>query len=59
MYRMRRLAEISLSHKGRMKNTYEEHLAILNAMKSGDTENIFDVTLKHMETPRGINLEDL
>ena len=59
MYRMRRLAELSLSHKGRMKNTYEEHLAILNAMKSGDTENIFDVTLKHMETPRGINLEDL
>ena len=56
---MRTLAELSLSHKGRMKNTYEEHLAILNAMKSGDTENIFDVTLKHMETPRGINLEDL
>ncbi len=59
MYRMRRLAELSLAHKGRMKNTYEEHLAILNAMESGDISNVYEITLKHMEIPRVINLDDL
>lgn len=59
MYRMRRLAELSLSHKGRMKDTYEEHLAILDKMKAGDVEKIYETTLRHMDTPRGINLEDL
>ena len=32
MYRMRRLAALSLSHKGRMEDTYQEHMNILNAM---------------------------
>ena len=58
-YRMRRLAALSLSHKGRMEDTYQEHMAILDAMKRGDTEHIYEITLKHMEIPRGINLEDL
>ena len=56
---MRRLAALSLSHKGRMEDTYQEHMAILDAMKRGDTEHIYEITLKHMEIPRGINLEDL
>ncbi len=59
MYRMWSLAQSSLSHAGRMKDTYEEHMAILKAMKAGDTEHIFAITLRHMETPRMINLEDL
>lgn len=59
MYRMRRLAALSLAHKGRMKDTYEEHLAILNGMKSGQADKIYEITLKHMDTPKGINLEDL
>lgn len=59
MYRMRKLAELSLAHKGRMQDTYDEHLAILKAMKAGDTQHIYEITLKHMDTPRGINLEDL
>lgn len=59
MYRMKKLASLSLAHEGRMKDTYEEHLAILNTMKSGDMEHIYEITLRHMETPRGINLEDL
>ena len=49
----------SLAHKGRMEQTYEEHMAILNCMKNGDTSRIYEITLKHMETPRDINLEDL
>lgn len=56
---MKRLAELSLAHKGRMEQTYEEHMAILNCMKNGDTSRIYEITLKHMETPRDINLEDL
>lgn len=59
MYRMRKLAELSLAHKGRMKDTYDEHLAILETMKTGDITHIYETTLRHMETPRGINLEDL
>ncbi len=59
MYRMRKLAELSLAHKGRMQDTYNEHLAILEAMKAGDTQHIYEITLKHMDTPRDINLEDL
>lgn len=59
MYRMRKLAELSLAHKGRMQDTYDEHMAILTAMKEGDTMHIYEITLKHMDTPRGINLEDL
>lgn len=59
MYRMRRLAELSLSHRGRMEQTYQEHTDILDCMKAGDTKQIYDITLRHMETPRFINLEDL
>lgn len=59
MYRMQRLAALSLSHKGRMMDTYKEHRAILDCMKAGDANNIYEITLKHMDTPKGINLEDL
>lgn len=59
MYRMRKLAESSLAHKGRMNDTYYEHLAIYEAMKNGDVDNVYNITMKHMETPIEINLSDL
>ena len=59
MYRMKRLAELSLSHRGRMEQTYQEHMDILDCMKAGETKKIYETTLRHMETPRFINLEDL
>lgn len=59
MYRMQKLAALSLAHEGRMKDTYDEHLAILEAMKANDVKNIYEITLKHMDTPREINLKDL
>lgn len=59
MYRMKRLAELSLQHEGRMKQTMEEHQAILDGMKAGDIDHIYEITMVHMERPRGINLEDL
>lgn len=59
LYRMKRLAKLSLQHEGRMAQTVEEHQAILDAMKDGDTEHIYEITMVHMDRPRGINLEDL
>ena len=59
LYRMKRLAKLSLQHDGRMAQTVEEHQAILDAMKNGDTEHIYEITMVHMDRPRGINLEDL
>lgn len=59
IYKMKKLAMLSLSHKDRMQNTYEEHIAILTAMKKGDIKNIYETTLVHMENPKEINLEDL
>lgn len=38
---------------------FKEHMDILNAMQSGDVEHIYDITIQHMERPKGINLEDL
>ena len=44
---MQCLAELSPDHKGRMKNTYEEHVAILNAMESGDVSRNAKKLLPH------------
>lgn len=38
---------------------FKEHMDILNAMQSGDVEHIYDITIQHMERPKGINLKDL
>lgn len=58
-YRMRKLAELSLAHKGRMQDTYNEHLAIVEAMENGDMEHVYEITLTHMDTACEINLDDL
>lgn len=58
-YRMRRLAELSLLHEGRMSDTYAEHLAIVQAMEQGDVEHIYEITSIHMDTARNINIDDL
>ena len=59
MYRMKRLAALSLAHRGRMENTCREHTAILDALYAGNMEQVYENTLQHMTTRRGINLEDL
>ncbi len=56
---MRKLAELSLAHEGRMIDTYNEHLAILEAMEKGDFEHIYKITVAHMITARELNLDDL
>lgn len=59
IYRMIRLAKLSLAHKERMEDTYKEHMDILTCMENGDIEHIYETTILHMERPKGINLEDL
>ena len=59
LFQIKRLAVLSLEHAGRMEETLREHEDILNTMKSGDISDIYFVTMKHMETPKGINLSDL
>lgn len=58
IFQIKRLAVLSLGHPGRMKETIEEHSTILKAMKSGSLTEIYSVTMKHMETPKGLNLSD-
>ncbi|NDL67254.1 GntR family transcriptional regulator [Clostridiales bacterium F-3ap] len=58
-YKIKRLAGLSLSHPQRMEDTLAEHVAIHEAMKRGDVKNIYETTLFHMDTPKGINLEDV
>ena len=59
LFQIKRLAMLSLEHAGRMEETLREHEDILNTMKSGNISDIYFVTMKHMETPKGINLSDL
>ena len=59
MYRMRKLAEQSLARPGRMKDTYYEHMAILENMEAGNTQEIYEITHRHMIIPQIINLEEL
>lgn len=59
LYRMKTLATFSLSHEGRMEDTYREHLDILDSLENGKTDTIYQITMVHMEKPKGINLNDL
>lgn len=52
------LALSSLKHKGRVKQTFQEHTEILLGMESGDANRALSATLKHMENPKYINLKD-
>lgn len=58
LFQIKRLAIMSLEHPGRMEETVAEHTMILQAMKSGSLTEIYQLTMKHMETPKGINLSD-
>lgn len=59
LYRIQRLATLSLSHEGRMKETIQEHEDILCAMEQGHINDIYSITMLHMEKPKGLNLDDI
>lgn len=58
-YQIKRLALLSLAHKGRMEETLDEHDAILKAMETGNTKDIYSITMQHMVKPKDINLLDV
>lgn len=59
LYRIQRLAILSLSHQGRMEETIKEHEDILFAMQQGRLNDIYSITMLHMEKPKGLNLNDI
>jgi DNA-binding GntR family transcriptional regulator len=58
-YRIKKFSEQALGHEYRMENTCSEHVAILETMKKGDVENIYETTMIHMDTVKTINLNDV
>lgn len=58
-YKIQNLACRSLAHEGRMKNTIEEHQAILSAVVRGDSADLCEITMRHFNTPKYINLQDI
>lgn len=58
MYRIKKLAIDSLSHDGRLEETMEEHYNIFNCICEGNIQDIYDITLYHMESPKPLNLKD-
>lgn len=58
LYRIKKLAIDSLSHPGRIDNTLKEHYDILNCICEGNIQDIYKVTLTHIEAPKNLNLSD-
>ena len=58
-YKIQNLACSSLAHPGRMENTLKEHKEILDAVIKGDDRDLCEITMKHFNTPKYINLQDL
>ncbi|MGI6029999.1 MAG: GntR family transcriptional regulator [Eubacteriales bacterium] len=58
LHRFRDLAAHSLSHPGRMEQTWQEHEAMVQAMEAGDPAAAYQATLLHMESPREISIPD-
>ena len=42
-----------------MKNTIEEHQAILSAVMRDDSADLCEITMRHFNTPKYINLQDI
>lgn len=54
MYRIHTIAIKSLEVPGRPQIAMQEHISILSAMEKGDTRNIYEITMQHMESPKRI-----
>lgn len=59
LYCIQKLARKSLMHPGRMEATLREHREIYDAIRLGDEQNIYGITMRHMQTAAAINLAEL
>lgn len=51
MYKIKKLACLSLEKDGRMEQTLTEHRQIVRAIYDGDWQAAYDTTLQHMDAP--------
>lgn len=58
-YKIKNLACRSLAHEGRMENTLKEHQSIIDAVIGGDLNHLCAITMRHFNTPKYMNLQDI
>ena len=59
MYKLQRLAALSLQKPRRMEETLAEHRRILQAIREGDPAEAYQAALDHIQAPLNINLENV
>ncbi len=59
MYKLQRLAALSLQKPRRMEETLAEHRKIYQAIRDGDPQAAYSAVLDHMQAPLHINLENV
>ena len=59
MYKLQRLAALSLQKPRRMEETLAEHRRILQAILEGDPAEAYQAALDHIQAPLNINLENV
>lgn len=59
LYHIQKMAVRSLSQPGRMMEALKEHLDICEALRTGDTLNVYQVTMKHLQITQRLDLENL
>lgn len=59
LYHIQKMAVRSLSQPGRMMAALGEHLDICEALRTGDTLNVYQVTMKHLQITQKLDLEAL
>ncbi len=56
VYRINKLAIDSLSYPNRMKDALKEHYDIINCIKCNNLDEIYFLTITHLNAPKDINL---
>lgn len=59
LYHIQKLAIRSLSQPGRMMDALREHLDICEALRTGDTLNVYQVTMKHLQITQKLDIKYL
>lgn len=59
LYHIQKMAVKSLSQPGRMMDALREHLDICEALRTGDTTNVYQVTMKHLQITQKLDLENM
>ncbi len=58
-YCIQKLSRKSLMYAGRLEATLREHTAMYDAIRNGDVEKVYSVTMEHMKNSAVINLAEV